>query len=264
MEVVLNPLSANGQCHSAEECFNVVSFYVACCEYCLPALDSDRISLLFDDHIEQRFLLGSQNLRASIAQCKAVKGGKDIIEKWYIYTRNRSKSLPLDSEIEVRFTANGIASSVEGIVYRYVNDAVGFWISLPRDTVCAVNNLTLHSHHGERAIRNAADFESFKAWLPIYEPNAKHRDKPYTAAGGEYVSPMPLSKAEAQDLLLTSLPDEAGTRWAFHKRTATFYCYRKTHVNREVFHGYSQSEEEVPVNIRIALRGQEITRSDHI
>src|SRR5690349_6269590 len=126
MEVVLNPLSANRQCHSVEECFEVVSSYVACCEYCLPALGSKRITLLFDDHVEQRNLFGHQNLQASIAQCKGMKGGKDVIKKWYLYTRNRSKALTANDEIEIGLTANGIASSVDGVVYKYAHDEVVF------------------------------------------------------------------------------------------------------------------------------------------
>src|ERR1700741_1081809 len=99
MEIVLNPLSANQQCHAVEDCFEVVSFYVACCEYCLPALGSKRITMLFYNHIEQRFLIGRQNLRASLAQCKGIKGGKDLVQKWYLYTRNRSTALPESDEI---------------------------------------------------------------------------------------------------------------------------------------------------------------------
>lgn len=254
MEIVLNPLSANCQCHSAEECFAAVSAYVDCCEYCWPALRAKRVKLLFDDHVEQRFLVGSENFLASIARCKGAKGGADLVKKWYLYTRNRSAVVPNESEVEIELKTNGIGSSVKGSVYKPLHDDISHWISFSGDVVCSANELIVSSSHGERTIRNCADIESFRTWLPRYEPNPKHRAKAYTAAGGEVVSPMPLSEAEAQELLLTSLSDNGGTRWAFHKETLKYYCFQRTHVDQEVFHGYVEAEEKVPNDLRDQLK----------
>lgn len=254
MEVVLNPLSANRQCHCVEDCLEVVRFYVNCCEYCLPALDSKRITLLFDDHIEERFLVEGEHFRATIAQICGIKEGRDLVQKWYLYTKNRSTALPAIDGIAITLTATDMSSSVKGLVHKHAHDEVRYWISFPRDAVCTPNELTVTSHQGVRNINNAANIDSFRAWLPSYQPNPKHRAEPYYSAKGEFVSPMPLCESEAQKLLLTSLSDQTGTRWAFHKRTAKFYCYRKTHIDREVFHGYLQKEEEVPQELRVALR----------
>lgn len=254
MEVALNPLSANSQCHSVEDCIKAVSAYVACCEYCLPAIDSKQLTLLFDEHIEQRSLLGSENFRASIAQLKGVAEGKDLITKWYLYTRNRSTLLPSDDAIKIRLTATGTQPPVDGIACRYIHDQVTHWISLSGDEVCSFNELSLSSDTGSKTIKNSDNIDSFRAWLPSYKPNQKHRRKAYISAGGEYVSPMTLGDTEAQELLLTSIPDAGGVRWAFHKSSSEFYCFRRTHIDQEVFHGFVESEHNVPEDLLKVLR----------
>jgi hypothetical protein len=259
MEILLNPLSANQQCHSVEDCYDVVNFYIECCDFCLSALDSGRVKLLLDENIEQRHLIEGQNFRATISQLKGftVDGfrvGKDAMDKWYLYSRNRSTPLSGIDGIAVTQTADNPHISLEGVVCKHAHDEVNYWLSFPKHSVCEANGLTLKSEFSTRSIKNAANLNSFKAWLPTYEPNPKHRDKPYTAAGGEQVSPMPLCNVEAQTLLLTSLPENSGTRWAFHKRTGAFYCFRKTYPNQEVFHGYLDEVGNVPNDLRGVLR----------
>lgn len=253
MEAALNPLSANGQFHSVEQCYEAVNAYIACCEYCLPALGKKRVTLLFDESIEQRSLFGTENFRATIANCKGIEGGKELIRKWYIYTRNRSVVLSSGDTIQIRLTADA-NSSVEGIVSKYLHDEVEFLISLPGDAVSSAKNLTLSSDQMERVVGNTDNIQSFRTWLPSYQPNPKHRAEAYIAASGEYVSPMPLSGIEAHELLLNSISDEGGTRWAFHERSSAYYCFRRTHNDHEVFHGFIETEENVPYNLREQLK----------
>lgn len=255
MEFVLNPLSVNGQCKTVEDCFEAVRLYVDFCEHCLPALSKGRVKIFYDRHIEMRSLTEGVNLAASIARCKEFLGGKDLVDKWYLYTRNRSQPLDAGDGVDVELRATDpILTPVCGTVHQTTHDALDSWISFPGDEICDCGKLTLRSEVMSRNIRNASRLKSLLGWLPSYEPNPKHGAEAYYSHG-EYISPMPLSDADAQVLVLISLPDRhGGCRWAYHDDRKEFYCFRRTYPGQEVYHGFLAEERTVPEDLRDLLR----------
>lgn len=247
MKLLLNPLSANQQCNSVRECFEAIQLYVEFCDYCLPALTKKRILLFYDMHMDQRSLVNGIVLAASLADCRQIPGGKDLVSKWYIYTRNRSKPLAVGTGVDIQLSTSSVVSAaINGTVHQSTLDELELWISLPGDPICNCQKLTINREASTREIQNAADIVSLKAWLPSYEPNPKHRPEAYYA-DGELISPMPLSDMEALTLLLTSAPDISnGCRWAYHTQSKEYYCYRATYPGREIYHGYCVPKESVP------------------
>lgn len=252
MQLVLNPLSANGQCTSVEQCYAAIKGYVDFCEFCLPALTKKRIELIYDRHIEQRTLLGEDGLTATIARLRELQGGPDVVRNWYIFTRNRSRALPVENTVAIQLEAKSF-EPVTGSVHLSTSDEFESWISLAGDSVCDSESLTVRRGETVRTVRNAADPTVLKSWLPSFEPNPKHRREGYMARGGEYVSPMPLDDQEANALALVSIADSSDRRWAYHEKTRTFYCFRKTYGGREVYHGYTVEKDDVPAQLIDAL-----------
>lgn len=251
MQLLLNPLSANAQCRSVEECYAAIKAFVDFCGYCLPALTKKRIELIYDRHMEQRTLLGEEVLTATIARLGELRDGPDVVRNWYIYTRNRSRLLAVENTVAIQLEAKAF-KPVTGVVHLSTSDEFDSWISLAGDSVCDSESLTVRREEKVRTVRNAADPAVLKSWLPSFEPSPKHTREPYRSHG-EYVSPMPLDDDEANALVLLSVPDSPDRRWAYHEKTGTFYCFRKTYGGREVYHGYTVDEADVPAEVSESL-----------
>lgn len=238
MNFCINALSANGQCHSIEDCMKSISNTVTFFEYCLPAIKTKRLNIYYDYHIESRHLRYDENFQASINNCKSAIDGKDLVDKWYLYTRN-GPTLPDYEEIEVTLKSSDTSQSpITGTISNHFYVITDHWISLSGDEICDQNDLTFAYSAQEKRIQNHVKFDILKLLLPVYEPSDKHRRDAYEA-GGVVISAMPLNRAEAQELILTSIPDDNGKkRWAFHKPSGKFYCFQKTQPGDTCYHGY--------------------------
>jgi hypothetical protein len=95
-------------------------------------------------------------------------------------------------------------------------------------------------------IANAFDLNTFIRWWPRYEASGKHRKDGYFREGGEWVSPMPLDAHTAQTVLITSVLD-GSDRFGYYQ--GQYYRFARTHADKEIFHGFSITRDEVPVGI---------------
>jgi hypothetical protein len=89
---------------------------------------------------------------------------------------------------------------------------------------------------------NAFNLNTFQPWWPRYEASKKHRTVGYFLAG-EWVSPMPLDDRTAQEVLMTSAQG-GSDRYALHQ--GQYYRFPRTHIDREIFHGFLITRGQVP------------------
>ena len=82
--------------------------------------------------------------------------------------------------------------------------------------------------------------------IRCYEPNKKHRRKPYIDAAGRYVDAMDLNDEEAQKLLNHAIEINGNL---YGKKNGQYYCFQRHHDN--CYHGYQSNELEVHITNKI-------------
>lgn len=245
----INTLSANRQCNTPNDLWMRVSNLVDCFKYLLPAIERGRVRLIYDLCIEDRQLSTGQHIKASISELDP-----DIRKQWYVYTKNHAYPASNDLVEPIRiipepdfYMANNLIS--QDLLFQHMN-----WLSFGGQqwTESPTYTITVRSHQN-LSIKNAHNLDSLFLILPRYEESPKHHRKPYYA-DGEYVSPMPLDKYEAAQLLLISVPDQTGTDlWAFHETRGKYYRFKLTHTDRSIYHGFEVETAEVPTAIQQLL-----------
>lgn len=245
----INTLSANRQCNTPDDIGTCVSNLVACFIYLLPAIKRGRVRLIYDLCLEDRQLSTGQHIKASISELDP-----DIRKQWYVYTKNHAHPAsndlvePISITPEPKFyrAKNQIS---QDLLHQHTN-----WLSFGGQqwTESPAYTITIRPHQN-LSIKNAHNLDSLILILPRYEESPKHHRKPYFA-NGEYVSPMPLDKNEAAQLLLISVPDQTGTDlWAFHETRGKYYRFKITYPYRNIYHGFEMESTEVPAAIQQLL-----------
>jgi len=253
--IYVNPLSANEQCHTVSAIVAVVGPLVDCFKYILPGIDANRINLLFDFRIEQRFLESGINFKASINKLSFDEISRDIMRQWYIYTHNRAEAASLESytveissDISEQPRVNGEIST-DGL------DRASFWMSFGGATINCQPTLKVNCGDTSSIKNNSHDLESLQQLLPIYQPHpTKHRKEAYfDVERQEHVAPMPLDDHKAQNVLLTSILYD-NSRWAYCRDIASYFCFKLTHPEQNIYHGYQVAFEDLPADVGRLLR----------
>jgi hypothetical protein len=173
----------------------------------------------------------------------------DVRKQWFFYTRNRAvraqsdlSTVVLTDEIELQC----------GEIRRELLRNEAKWLSFggkPLNTrpllrVLREDDNTLIS------VVNACGLNAFRQLWPRYEPSKKHGKHGYHAAGGDWVSPMPLGDEAAQEVLMTSV-GHGDDRYA--AREGEYYRFPRTHPGQDIFHGFSIFREDIPAVVLVAL-----------
>ena len=245
----INTLSANRQCNTPDDILKSVSNLVDCFKYLLPAIKRGRIRLVYDTCIEDRELSTGQHIKSSISTLDP-----DIRKQWYLYTKNLAHQASYDLVEPMNIipvpkfyrTNNPISQDLLHQNTKWLSFNGEQWTESPNYAITATS---LQNH----SIENAYNLDSLIPLLPSYKESPKHHRASYHA-NGEYVSPMPLEKNEAAQLLLISVPDQTGTdRWAFHETRGKYYRYKLTLIYNNIYHGFEVESTEVPVVIQQLL-----------
>jgi hypothetical protein len=253
--IYINPLSANEQCHTVSALVEVVCALVGGFKYILPGIDANRINLLYDSRLEQRFLEPKINFKASIAKLSIDEVvGRDIKLQWYLYTKNHAGAATLES-CNVEISSDPPEQRVNGEISTDGLDRASFWMSFGGSKINCQSVLKVISGDNSSIKSNSHDLGSLQQLLPIYQPNpTKHRKEAYfDVVRKEHVAPMPLDDREAQNVLLTSILYD-NSRWAYCRDLAIYYCFKLTHPEQNVYHGYQVAFEDLPVEVGRLLR----------
>lgn len=245
----ISTLSANRQCNTPNDILKSVSNLVDCFKHLLPAIERGQIRLVYDLCIEDRELSTGQHIKSSISALDP-----DIRKQWYVYTINHARQASHDLAVPTSITPepefyranNPFSQDLLHQHTKWLSFSGQQWTESSRYAITA-------TPHQNPSIQNAHNLDSLIPILPRYEESPKHHQYPYHA-NGEYVSPMPLEKNEAAQLLLISVPDQTGTdRWAFHETREKYYRFKLTHIYQNIYHGFEVESREVPLEIQQLL-----------
>jgi hypothetical protein len=245
-DVFINPLSANYQHVVTSQVETAVASIVACFRFIRLAVASRRVRLIYDDSIETRSLMANSN--GIIAEIGALPN-KDLRTEWYLYTKNHAMRAKSDLTAVV---VSGGREAMHGTIREELTAEGARWLSFGGTALNERHDLSVAKEDGssQTEVANAFDLETFARWWPKYEANPKHRKEGYVREGGERVSPMPLDDHTAQQVLMMSVSD-GGDRFGFYR--GQYYRFCRTHIDQEVFHGFSVAREDIPVAIFVEI-----------
>lgn len=238
----INPLSVNEQCHSSNEVLDLMITLVECFKYLRPAIKKERIKLLYDSSIENRYFITNESFVASIS--KLPKDEHDVKTLWFQYTRKAEDILQNPVKTTIRSTH--CTELVDGIISGNSSLQNAHWLSFKKHLLNEAQKYNvLQNGHTEFTVKNVCHRESLKQLLPIYESSDKHhKNSYYDHQRGEQVAAMPLGSEQAQELLLIST-EENNDRFAYHQRRGEFYRFKLTHPDKNIYHGFQIKKEEI-------------------
>jgi hypothetical protein len=249
-DILLNPLSADRQCHTVDEVEAVVNGIVECLVYMHPAVRCGRCRFVYDDTIEARSVShGGQGLKSDIARIR----NKDLVRQWYLYTRNRAVKAALEHCV-VEITDQKDGTVISGELRRELVVSDARWLSFFGRPIYSTSelNISLAGTDVTVSVQNSCGLGSFREWWPYYEASPKHRKDAYEFEG-DWVSPMPLNDSEAQEALITSVV-HGSDRYSLY--LGVYYRFPRTHPNRNVYHGFRMDRKEVPVQVVMEIGGR--------
>ena len=201
--------------------------------------------LIADDSMELRSLLQGS---PSIKKCLARLGNRDLVREWYVYAKNHAQiAAPELAAFTMRADNDELAGDVSTSLIN-AERLLGF-----RGTpACNASIVELTSAGATKMLSSITHSNTLWEYLPRYEASSKHGAVEYWTAG-ERVSPMPLTDDDAQVCLLRSLEsgdDRIGIS------DGQFIRFKRTHPERNIFHGFSVDEGEVPAPIAASLKAR--------
>lgn len=241
--VVINPLSAARQFFDNADVCRAIEEVVGCFKYLHPGIEHGTVELFYDLNMERRGLMvGSATITADVNSMP--KG--DAQRLWFVYAKNRSKKFKGDVE---NVTLKSGQHEIAGEIYKDTALAAAEWLSLAGTSLGEQPKLSvIIERTGQRRdVNNSHQLAQFRSRVPFYKENPKHGKKAYKMKGVD-VSPMPLDAILAQKLLLASVEIKK-SRWTLFK--GNFYCFRKTHIDQNIFHGYLVSNVQYTVQERV-------------
>lgn len=256
MNIYINPLSVIGQCVTIEEAAEKIRMFLDNINYMGPAIKASRLQLHYDPRIESRELISGKSLSKTISEFKKHGRSRDLIARWYLATKNSSTKKLTDEprngiDVEVNSVNKTINTPEQGKVHEALATKAEYWLSLCSSKVFSEETLHVSYNKGTtREIKNISTRDNLIEFLPRYESNPKHRKQPYyDKARKEHVASMPLDCAQAQDLLLASIKADNGDYLGRHKDSGKLYRFKKTHVDKEIYHGFQVEEADIPRQI---------------
>lgn len=240
MKIFLNPLSLNGTCNTPSDVLEVVKPIIDCVKYCTPMIEVGNAEAYIDPRIDSNKFVDDETINQSISRID-----NDYKTLWYIYTKNKMTLLDWESVSEVEVSNLG-ENTTSGEVHSDLVNQDGSWLSFNMSNLFSNQQLNVLCEGRDTTKTNISSLEQMVEFLPFHEHNPKHRREAYTREGGEYVSPMPLDQNNAQELLLRSVLDDGGDRWAKHNASDKYYRFKKTHIDRNVYHGFQTTIADIP------------------
>lgn len=222
---------------------------VECCSYVLPAIERNTVRLIYDDSMESRALtVDGANVDAEVNSI----ADKKSLRLWFVYTRNRSRRATSPQRETSVKCPQILGEPLTGDIREDWRQRNAKWLSFRGTSVCDCANLSVSSIGFSTAtVENVSSIASFRKWWPIYKRSPKHRKNGYRKKGGEWVSPMGLDSDTAQKALIGSV-EFNGARFAQHE--SKYYEFRRTHPDRDIFHGFEVTPIEVPQDVVDLLR----------
>ncbi|MCC6476313.1 hypothetical protein IT157_04585 [bacterium] len=101
-----------------------------------------------------------------------------------------------------------------------------------------------------RELRNLTSPSEVNSLRRMYEPNPKHREEPKSDG---YIAAMNLVKRDAQQVLDAAHHQKD---CSYGYRNGTYYLFRPTRIEINLYHGFCIAEENVPTNICKDLRNR--------
>jgi hypothetical protein len=248
----LNALSAGGQCHTDEEIKNVMTSLLEAIDFMWPAVQAERMKLVYDASIENNQLVQGESFPASIGRMRRFSDdGPDLAKKWYIYTRQRAIDVTDEGlEVELECCANSFDRFDGTVSSSCVTDA-SHWLSLGSWPVGIATRYRITTTAGAILKDNAHDAAGIRRLIPNFEPSPKHRTESYWDSDrNEQVAAMPLDRGTAQKVLLTGVLC-GGDIFGKHESTNDLYRFIKTGGN--TYHGFQVDKSDVPNECRRQL-----------
>lgn len=247
--IFINPLAANEQCHTASDILKVIGELVECFKFILPGIKANKYEILFDYHIEQRFLEPGINFNSSISKLSFDEVSRDIKVQWYLYTKNRAGTATLET-CNVDISCANEEQRINGEISKDGVDRTSFWMSIGGPKINCAPILDVKTGDVSSKFNNFHNLETLYNLLPIYQAHStKHRKTGYfDAERMEQVAPMPLGDHEAQRALLTSILYNK-SRWAYCPNLKLYFCFKLTTPGKNVYHGYQIAFKELPAEV---------------
>lgn len=248
----LNALSVGGQCNTDEDIKNVMTSLLKGIDFMWPAVQAERVKLVYDSSIESKELVRGESFPASIGRMRRFSDdGPDLAKKWYIYTRKKASDVT-DHGIEVQLECCSRSfEAFMGTVSTSCVTEASHWLSLGSWSVGTSARYRITTSAGATVKDNAHDEAGIRGLMPNFEPSPKHRTESYWDADrNESVAAMPLDQETAQRVLLAGVFC-AGDIFGKHEATNDLYRFIKTGGN--TYHGFQVEEEDVPKDCKQQL-----------
>ena len=232
-KVAINKLSFSMLFPNSELLSGVLSDLVATLDMMLRAIKHERVRLFVDPEIDNLIVIGpDQSLAHWLGRC----ADRDLVRKWYLYSRNHAASLCGDTVETSVSLERTFAANVTGNVCSEAVDESVKWLSVGFSMFVA-SSLFLKTEFDQapKEVENAFSVQSARLWWPIFEPSPKHRREGYHNSKGEYVSPMPLNDFQAQEALDTSVEV---SEERFSEYNGNNFRFLKTYPDKNIFHGF--------------------------
>ncbi|WP_370979003.1 hypothetical protein [Agaribacterium sp. ZY112] len=248
MNIYINPLSVKGQCSTTKEAADLVRSLLESISYMSPAIQARRIQIYLDERVETNELIPGEQSTTTISRFS--KNGKlrDLATRWYSVTRQSAKKLSYEDGAEVKVTTatTSVDKCEQGDVHSDLATSAENLLSFHFEPVFSEKDLILQHQKNSRKIKNINNTDRLVELLPRHEANPKHRKEAYIDKDrGVPVAPMPLNEEQAQHLLLTGIQDKNNDYIARHKSSNKIYRFKKTHTDREVYHGFQVDESDI-------------------
>jgi hypothetical protein len=262
-EFLINPLSANGQCHTIADAAIVFRNLIANIEYIRPMIKKKRATLHFDPCSNNLSLLKDEAFEATISQFRKIKvgddDGADLTLLWYISIKNQPSVTTCDiATISITSTAPNATTIIEGTAIRETMRNDVNWLSFGGS---AFNEAPLYQVNvegtGPIEVKNAHNEISLQSLLPFFEHHTKHVEKPYfDTQRKENVAAMPIrNRKEAGNLLRIGI-QHGNDIFSYHEASKKFFCFKLTGGN--TYHGYEIEPTEILPALRAALKNEPI------
>jgi hypothetical protein len=250
---IINPLSANGQCHTIQEVAVVFENLIASIKYVWPMIRRNRASLFYSPCSNAMSLRPNEPFEVTVNELRSING--DLPRLWYMYTKNQPI---LNSENEVEITISSINPPLEpainGVAKHDLMSASINWLSFGGVAINQASTYRISiDKMQEFDVNNAYNELSLQGLLPFFEHSEKHRAMSYfDNRRGEHVAGMPIrNRRDAGELLRNGI-EYRGDFFSYHCISDKFFRFKQTRVN--IYHGFQIEPNEVPNNLLVALK----------
>lgn len=243
VEIFINTLSANSQFRSIQEAQAALKALVSCFQLIQPGLYAGTIAIAYDDNMERRALIHGN---ASIASCLASLD-RDLRQRWYLFTRRARRA----NSTFLKYSLVGGGETISGEAsHDYIGSEIlaGFGGS----PACTEAVVDIADDSGRQTkCQSTYEPAGLGRLLPRYEANQKHRSTPYWSHG-EYVSPMTVGPAEAQNALFAAIGDGGGHYYGVHKAKLLKFVLTGSY-DGPIYHAFEVEKGDVPPQILAEL-----------